>query len=275
MNIPNLPTDNLYKFAALFGLVLIVFSSFMFNQSINTAYRFEDNLNANNAIYELDSLNKSDSIHIAKVKIELRKDFKQNNRIAKKIPLLFGLYKFLLILGLISALIGFYRWYHKTQKLNDEILKNEAEKIRNGKALLIHKLQFEKEFEVYQKLWPSLIKLKIATQDLRPIFEFGKKEPNNIDELKKNGDTFNKCMLDCLKIFQENKPFYSQEVYDKTNSVLLISQKEVSEWTTSLGRGLEFEDYKKAERNVNDYMNLINEISDKIRERIGVLEIKN
>ena len=55
MKIPNIPTDNLYKFTAIFGLVLIVFSSYMFNITIEQTYQFEDNLNAKNSLYQLDS----------------------------------------------------------------------------------------------------------------------------------------------------------------------------------------------------------------------------
>jgi len=39
MNIPNVPTDNLYKFLSIFGLILFVFSSYMLYeipQNLNT-----------------------------------------------------------------------------------------------------------------------------------------------------------------------------------------------------------------------------------------------
>lgn len=96
MNIPNLPTDNLYKFSAIFGLVLIVLSSFMVSQTIDNAYQFEDNLNSKIAFYELDSLGiqNIDSINIAKSRVQIEKDYKQYNRIIRKLPSLYYLYFF-------------------------------------------------------------------------------------------------------------------------------------------------------------------------------------
>lgn len=46
MTIPSVPTDNLYKFSAIFGLILIVFSSYMLDQSNSNIFTKLDKLEA-------------------------------------------------------------------------------------------------------------------------------------------------------------------------------------------------------------------------------------
>lgn len=275
MNLPNLPTDNLYKFAAIFGLVLVVFSSYMFNQTINNAYEFEDNLNAKSELYRLDSLgiHNSDSISIAKAKVQIDKDYKQYKRIVKKIPSVFKLYVFLFFLGFICTGIGFYNWYIKTQRLNDHILKNETEKIKNDKSVLVHKIQFEEEFNVYKTLWPVLIKLSNVTRQLRPMIEFI--EANKTDDEIRivKGREFNETFNNCLVIFQENKPFYPEDIFNEIESIIKISRKEAIEWQHMPPKESEY--YKNAERNMDEIISKIDNVCLKIRDRIGLLKIKN
>jgi hypothetical protein len=275
MNIPNLPTDNLYKFSAIFGLVLIVLSSFMVSQTIDNAYQFEDNLNSKIAFYELDSLGiqNIDSINIAKSRVQIEKDYKQYNRIIRKLPSLYYLYFVLLILGSISTLIGFLNWYFKTQKLNDYILKIESEKIKNNKAVLVHKIQFEEEFKVYKELWPELIKLSIVTQQLRPIIEL--KDANKSDEELRimKGDEFNKTFKKCVIVFQENKPFYPEDIFNEVDNIIKISRKEVIEWKHMPSKESTY--YINAEKNMAEIIAKIDNVCLMIRDRIGILKIKS
>lgn len=275
MNIPNLPTDNLYKFAAIFGLVLIVFSSFMFNQTIDNAYQFEDNLNAKTELHKLDSLQiqNTDSLSIAKTKIQIEKDYKQYKRIVKRIPSLFKLYVFLFLLGFICAGIGFYNWYFKTQRLNDDILKNESDKIKNDRAVLVHKIQFEEEFQVYKDLWPELIKLRNITHQLRPMVEF-KKASKTDDEIRiEKGNEFNATFKYCVVIFEENKPFYPEDIFNEVESIIKISKREAIEWQHMPPRESKY--YRNAEKNMDEIIAKIDNVCLQIRDRIGLLRIKN
>lgn len=275
MKIPTLPTDNLYKFAAIFGLVLIVFSSYMFNQTVDNAYRIEDDLNAKNALFKLDSLQSQscDSLNIAKSKVQINKDYNQYRRIINKLPSLFYLYLFLFLLGFGLAGVGFYNWFYRTQKLNDEILTNEAEKVKNDKAISVHKIQFEKEFEVYKELWPELIKLRNATHQLRPMIEF--REANKTeDEIRiKKGNEFNEYFNNCIIAFEENKPFYPEDIFNEIETILSISKKEAIQWQHMPKR--EHEYYKNAEKNMDEIIANIDNVCLKIRDRIGLLKINN
>jgi len=63
MNIPNLPTDNLYKFIAIFGLIVFVFSHYIINDNFKTSARMNMELDSKIDILEkeLDSINKIES----------------------------------------------------------------------------------------------------------------------------------------------------------------------------------------------------------------------
>lgn len=275
MTLPNLPTDNLYKFAAIFGLVLVVFSSFMFNQWINNAHEFENKLNAKTELYRLDSLasQSSDSISIAKAKVQIEKDYIQYKRIIEKIPSIFKLYAFLFFLGFIFTGLGFYNWYYKTQRLNDNILKNEADKITNDKSILVHKIQFEEEFNVYKELWPVLIKLRNVTHQLRPMIEYREASQTEDDIRIKKGTEFNETFNRCVVVFQENKPFYPEDIFIEVENIIKISRKEAIEWQHMPPRESEY--YKNAERNMDEIISKIDTVCLKIRDRIGLLKIKN
>lgn len=274
MKIPNLPTDNLYKFLALFGLVLIIFSSYNFNKTISEAYQFEDNLNFKKSIYELESAKKiTDSLSVKKSKLEIDKDYKLYERIVEKIPSLFYFHITLFLLGAILSYLGFRYWYIKTQKLNDEILIEEVKRFKNDKAILVHKMQFEKEFEIYKELWPELMKLKGATLELRPICEVIREGQSEEEREIEKSENFNTPFKKCVNIFLQNKPFYPKDIYEMVEQIIKISRKEVYEWKDTKENRLS--NYKNAEKNIEEISTEIEKVCLKIRDRIGLLKVKN
>ncbi|MCD8455184.1 hypothetical protein LNJ08_12365 [Tenacibaculum finnmarkense genomovar ulcerans] len=274
MKIPNLPTDNLYKFLALFGLVLIIFSSYNFNKTISEAYQFEDNLKLKKSLYEIESIEKAkDSLTLQKSKLEIDKDHRLYDRIVKKIPNIFYSHIGLLLFGIGLSLLGFILWYFKTQKLNDKILVDQANRITNDKSILVHKMQFEKEFEVYRELWPELMKLKTATLELRPICEIIPNGATKEEIEKEKSKNFNEPFIACAKIFLENKPFYPKDIFEEVESMLKTSREEAYEWKDTIENRLS--NYKNAKKNIDKITSNIDEICLKIRDRIGLLKLKN
>ncbi|WP_435262672.1 hypothetical protein [Tenacibaculum sp. nBUS_03] len=274
MKIPNLPTDNLYKFLALFGLVLIIFSSYNFNKTISEAYQFEDNLNLKKSLHELESFEKiKDSLNLKKSKLEIDKDYKLYERIVKKIPKIFYSHISLLLVGVILSFAGFILWYIKTQKLNDKILIDQANRIANDQSILVHKMQFEKEFDIYKELWPELMKLKRATLELRPISETvpASLSQDEIDNQKSKN--FNEPFMNSVKIFMENKPFYPKDIFEDVELILKTSQKEAYQWKDTQENRLS--NYNIAKENIDEISSKIDTVCLKIRDRIGLLKIKN
>jgi hypothetical protein len=116
------PTDNIYKFLATFGLVVMVASMTM--MILNTSTTNKTVWEAANAIYDLEVSN--DPLKDKRMKLlesEIR--VAASNRT-------FGLWSLAIIfsLGLLASFEGFRRWYKYIQPIYDEILELEREKLR-------------------------------------------------------------------------------------------------------------------------------------------------
>lgn len=127
----NLPTDNIYKFLALFGLILTIFGGYLFNSTHNN---FNNNLmNYAISLSKLELVEKPNShekmqIKTLEKKIELL-------RTDKSFYMLFS--SFFLALGLILIVYGFFRWQFYLQPKLDTLLELQLEKakveLRNAK----------------------------------------------------------------------------------------------------------------------------------------------
>jgi len=136
---------------------------------------------------------------------------------------------------------------------------------------LVHKIQFEKEFFIYSELWSKLIALRNITSTLRPRIEAvapGKsKEDLKKEKLEKIVVAFNEAVI----MFDNNRPFYSPEVYKEINELLKVSRDEMIEFQY-LGY-TDMSDYKKAEENVNKIITSMDNICEIIRKRIDYIEV--
>ncbi len=157
MNIPNIPTDNLYKFIALSGVMLIIFGFFI--QFYSSYFVLEPNKNLVKVIREIEykSTNLKQDIENFEDKITnnstknqknyyLNELIKFNNRyeeLSKEMANLEGIFiyvkdlttiveasiklgKITIIEGSIFSSLGFLLWYYKVQKYEDIILKKKT-----------------------------------------------------------------------------------------------------------------------------------------------------
>jgi hypothetical protein len=78
---------------------------------------------------------------------------------------------------------------------------------KDNKELLVHRLQFEKEFAIYQELWVSARKLAIACQVFQDLFmDPGKSKDELYQELGHAHGAFS-------DVVRTNEPFYATKVY--------------------------------------------------------------
>lgn len=129
-NIIPLPTDNIYKFYALFGLLLVIFvisAVIYLNQSTNELI-FSSELE-----YEiLKTIKNPTPVDLAKIK-----------QIEKKIEIILTNKKFmvnsigvLLAIALIAIVYGFFKWHLEVQPLQDEIMRSQLEKLKHELQML-------------------------------------------------------------------------------------------------------------------------------------------
>ena len=85
-------------------------------------------------------------------------------------------------------------------------------RVRDDKELLVHRLQFEKEFAIYQELWRNARRLALACQGLSDLYQGQKSHSELSAELGEAHDTF-------LETTLSNHPFYAVAVYEAAQAL--------------------------------------------------------
>ena len=123
LNLPTVPTDNIYKFFAFSGVVMMVASAVLFVQVL---------LHTIDATHKLAA---EQQLSIENYKSAMVSQFKFRTDLLKD-QLYFSLRALtsLFVAGCLIGWRGFHLWYHNVQKFQDEILvlqrDQEAEKLR-------------------------------------------------------------------------------------------------------------------------------------------------
>ncbi len=173
--IPNLPTDNLYKFMSLSGIVIIIFSIYFCEIKVrevsqnnieflkkqdnlnNKIARFNDKLGTISVLFETyqkDNIQKKDtSIFLSNLETRIsslsnlrdgintdyisQKAYHQRLNLLQEESKIITYFSYLFIaLGFVLTSTGFLLWYKKVQKPLDKILANDLAKSEFEKAKL-------------------------------------------------------------------------------------------------------------------------------------------
>lgn len=137
MKFPTLPTDNLYKFYSITGLVIALFSIYMAYKSYTDVFIELERLEYMDAYIEIDQLmlsnDKCDSSIFIKEENKIEKakvDFQISaKKLMKKSENLVNVtigFIVLIFLGIAVGWRGFYLWQTRTQCYQDTILKLTA-----------------------------------------------------------------------------------------------------------------------------------------------------
>lgn len=147
----------------------------------------------------------------------------------------------------------------------------KLEKLKSSlsKVEFIHRLQFEKEFKIYEKLWSYLVDLQEATEQLDPVIEF--RDPNKSEEEIKTEKMTNvrNAYVKVQKGITRNKPFYDKNVYEGANDIL---KKSIKHWISFAFPSKDpkniIQYYEEAKKLTTEINAIIDKIENAIRERI-------
>ncbi|MFW9851831.1 MAG: hypothetical protein ACFFDS_02725 [Candidatus Thorarchaeota archaeon] len=136
------------------------------------------------------------------------------------------------------------------------LINKEIAKLKSSltKTEFIHKLQFNKEFEIYEELWKHLDNLQ------KLMVEAG------INLTKEWKDNVNQTYKAISSKIRENKPFYDEEVFKNANKILLHSN--IIDYMTHHPQSEEVSNIEEVNRRKDEVDNLINNIEKAIRTRI-------
>lgn len=146
----------------------------------------------------------------------------------------------------------------------------EALKIEVDKKLLVHRLQFETEFESYRKIWKGLTSLQKKLQFLRPIVDNDVPKGREYEEVvKERIPGVVEAANNLLSTIEENKPFYPSPVNERLIKVTKAINSEIL-FAAHPGEGADKYSYWLSRENrfqkIND---AIQEACQAIRERVG------
>jgi hypothetical protein len=143
-----------------------------------------------------------------------------------------------------------------------ETLKNSLQQ-----KLTVHKLQFEKEFEVYKEIWSQLYLLGDILQLLRPqadLSEPGKSYDETINSRLQKAVMEGNKLID---LTEANRPFYAAEIYRLLTEMNRLVKVEIIEVKF---RGNPKATYwEEGAATIKNYLAKADAISDAIRSRIG------
>jgi len=155
----------------------------------------------------------------------------------------------------------------KLEKIKSE-LSGKLEEIKSSlsKEQFIHKLQFEKEFTIYEKLWANLIELKnlVGFFPLHDALKTKEKPRKEIEGkmIIKLMDNINNVQ----RTIENNRPFYSEEIY--RNALKIVELTKTFFIPPEDLEEKKFEHLSKLIESESQIYEIIKDIEQAIRKRI-------
>jgi hypothetical protein len=132
-------TDNIYKFTALFGLVVMISSAFALLYLVKVNYEFGvENINEYELLKVKGNLSQAESIRKDALEQILRLRTFGTKAFAYSLDFLF-------VAGALICFFGFYGWHKKVQPKQDELLDLQIEKMK--REIQVLEKQLEKKDE--------------------------------------------------------------------------------------------------------------------------------
>jgi len=148
-----------------------------------------------------------------------------------------------------------------------EVLKWQLSKKAN-----LHKLQAEKEFDVYSRIWKKVIKMKFAASNLRPVFDTVDRSENKMVRWNSRYERLNLDHFALRNEIECQRPFYPHELYIRLNELLKAAWGEITSFEAEIslhGANLPPAAYKKGQENLAAMESKMVSICDLMRERIS------
>jgi hypothetical protein len=146
----------------------------------------------------------------------------------------------------------------------------ESIKTQYAKRSLVHKLSFEKEFEILSELWRALVELRGATLNLRPVFDHYDLKETEEERKQKRLSLFGEKFNTFAGIVDKNRPFYPQKIYQVLFDILMIAKNEAIEFSypATENQRPDRSYWDNAQKNHQVIVEKIDQVCDLIRQRI-------
>lgn len=139
-----------------------------------------------------------------------------------------------------------------------------------SKKANLHKLQAEKEFEVYATLWNTITKLRLAFEELRPAIDLQPVGTDFQELWKKRYKIFVEHRNELLVEVERLRPFYPETLYYDLRKLLGVAFNDIIDFEEILRTG-EVTSITKAQgqKNLNEFVDTLHNTCNQIRGRIN------
>ncbi|MFA5240062.1 MAG: hypothetical protein WC476_10210 [Phycisphaerae bacterium] len=175
--------------------------------------------------------------------------------------------------GAVASCIGNWFVNKKLQAQKHEHDKQlESLKSKLGKKNTVHKLQFEKEFQLYGKLWKALVDVRKKTV-ITPTWDIMPKGKTPYDVYKERYEIAVEAFNKAKNLFEDHRPFYHDDVSKITKNLFSQCRGHIGD----VGRMLNYENFNdelhdEADKLLKKVPEAIDEIEKVIKVRIGLLQ---
>jgi hypothetical protein len=168
-----------------------------------------------------------------------------------------------------------------SEKGKNEAIKEDLEEINRklesiktcfSKKGTLFKLQAEKEFEVYSKIWELITDLKPSLERLRPIFDYTVPDENKREKWSNRYKEVVQKVQNLQSEIEKHRPFYPQSLHIQLRELINKVHEEVIDFEFSLDEKQEKmsrEGYKRGRENLAKITKHLDEVCEIMRTRIS------
>jgi hypothetical protein len=158
--------------------------------------------------------------------------------------------------------------------------KDHAREIEELRSELSHRshisrMQFEKEFRIYEEVWAKLVDLRSATLRLRPMIDSIDPNESEEDRRLRRLQTWGQAYDDYTRVVEVNRPFFSDEVYRHLDTLGQYAYGEGVDYQILDSKSMRQEYWKEARKNQKQIIEHIDVICEAIRKRIEGLQVES
>lgn len=180
------------------------------------------------------------------------------------------------ILGGASAVItGLIAYFGnlRMEKFKADLVETNAKlKAALDSSIHVSKVQFDKEFAIYQTIWVLLVALRGKTLSLRPAFDHVDPKESEADRMQRRLKDFGEAFISFRDAMEDNRPFYAHTVYESLIQIFDLCHAESIEYQYK-EPGSHKEYWEKSRENNKKIVDAIDTCCELIRERIASLSV--
>jgi len=236
LELPQPPTDNIYKFFAIFGLVLFLASGLLCWEQVQQRVLIESEIEhlSQQIAYNLklpDSLILDTGKVLRNASPEDKAKTTRINELKERradLTVPFWLLLAVGMLGVASGLVlmvkGFRLWYDRAQTYQDQVLRaqaeNDAKKLEEAKSELsktvaVHKVQAELEVAAYREIWEPLAVIESSWDHVVRSW------PATDDQLETLRRPLIAARMNLIEAVRKHRPFYAPAIHKELELLLI------------------------------------------------------